>query len=77
MNFSQPSPGFGYYRGAPLVAGGAFGGGGSGPQVAGQNVFAQGQGGQQQTGAWSPTILYLFALIILEMIIFGIIARRI
>jgi hypothetical protein len=46
--------------------------------MAGTNTFSQGQGpvgGQGGTG-WNPTILYLIALIILEMVVFGIIARK-
>jgi hypothetical protein len=39
------------------------------------NVFTAGQGPAGSTG-WSPTILYLFALIIAEMFIFGILARK-
>jgi hypothetical protein len=41
------------------------------------NQFAQGQGPTQATGAWTPTILYLIALVILEMAVFAFIARRI
>lgn len=48
-----------------------------GPQVAGNNVFAQGQGTGQASGAWSPTVLYMIALVIAEMIIFGFLARRV
>jgi hypothetical protein len=45
--------------------------------MAGMNQFAQGTGptaGAQ--AAWSPTILYMFGLIIAEMIVFGILARK-
>lgn len=78
MYFSAPTSSFGYYRGAPQVGGGAQSGGGQGPVMAGTNTFSQGQGpvgGQGGTG-WNPTILYLIALIILEMVVFGIIARK-
>jgi hypothetical protein len=44
--------------------------------MAGGNVFTAGQGNQSSTG-WSPTILYLFALIIVEIFVFGILARKI
>lgn len=46
--------------------------------MAGVNVFSAGQGGSSGGGAaaWSPTILYLFGLVIAEMVIFGIIGRR-
>lgn len=75
---SAPNSSFGYYRGmTQLYGGGAYGGGGSGNTVAGNGVFSQGTGptGQQGTG-WTPTILYMFALIIVEMIIFGILSRK-
>jgi len=44
--------------------------------MAGQNVFSQGQGPQAGSGQWSPTILYMIALIILEMFVFGFISRK-
>lgn len=72
--FSAPSSSFGYYRGWPI-----FGGDGSGQGVtmAGSNVFSAGQGQNTAEGtSWSPTILYLFVLIIAEMFVFGIISRR-
>jgi hypothetical protein len=77
MFISAPTSSFGYYRGAPLYGGGANGGGGSGPQMAGTNVFSQGQGPTGTSSEWSPTILYMFGLIILEMIVFGILSRKI
>lgn len=76
MYFAHPTASFGYYRGAPQYLGGAQGGGGQGPQVAGLNTFSQGQGPQSGVGAWSPTILYLIGLIILEMVVFGVLARK-
>lgn len=42
----------------------------------GVNTFSQGQG-PTGVGGWSPTILYMFALIIAEMLIFGILAKHI
>jgi len=44
--------------------------------AAGTGVFSQGQGPTGQAGAWTPTILYMFGLIIAEMIVFGILARK-
>jgi hypothetical protein len=44
--------------------------------MAGTNVFSQGQGPTGQQGSWSPTILYMLALIILEMFVFGFISRK-
>lgn len=77
MYWALPTSSYGYYRGAPQFGGGAQSGGGQGPNMAGTNVFSQGQGptGQSNTG-WSPTILYLFALIVVEMAVFGILARK-
>jgi hypothetical protein len=49
-----------------------------GPEVSGSNVFSAGQGATQNSaGGWTPTILYLFVLILVEMFVFAIIARRI
>lgn len=78
MYFAAPTSSFGYYRGAPQVGGGAQSGGGQGISMAGTNVFSQGQGPASSAGSsgWNPTLLYLFGLIIGEMIIFGIIARK-
>lgn len=77
MFASQPNSSFGYFRGqTQLYGGGAYGGGGSGNQVAGNGVFAQGTGPDGTSTGWSPTILYMFALIILEMIVFGILSRK-
>jgi hypothetical protein len=44
--------------------------------MAGTNTFAQGQGPTGQSTGWNPTILYMIGLIILEMIVFGIISRK-
>lgn len=75
MGYAYPNSSFGYYRGSPLYGGGAYGGGGSGPQMAGNSTFSAGQGPTSQTG-WSPTILYMIGLVIGEMIVFGILARK-
>jgi len=76
MYYSLPTSSFGYYRGAPIVGGE---GSGMGPNVSGGNVFSAGQGSNTTAGggAWSPTILYLFVLILVEMFIFAFIARRV
>lgn len=74
MYFSRPTASFGYYRGNPL-----YGNDGSnqGVDMAGSNVFSAGQGTDSATGgAWTPTVLYLFVLIIVEMFVFAFIARR-
>lgn len=76
MYFASPTSSFGYYRGTPQFLGGAQGGGGQGPNMAGTNTFSQGQGPQAGSTGWNPTILYMIGLIILEMIVFGLISRR-
>jgi hypothetical protein len=47
--------------------------------MSGSNVFSAGQGSNTTAGggAWSPTILYLFVLILVEMFVFAFIARRV
>ena len=74
MQYANPSSSFGYYRGAPLYMGQ---GSGQGNPVAGQGVFAPGQGGANGQSAWSPTIMYMFVLIIAEMFVFAFIGRHI
>lgn len=44
----------------------------------GTGQFAQGQGpGGGGVGDWSPTILYMFVLILAEMFVFAWLARKI
>lgn len=75
MYFARPSSSFGYYRGWPIYGGD---GSGQGVEMAGANVFSAGQGSLNDTSgaSWTPTILYLFVLIIIEMFVFAFIARR-
>lgn len=75
MYYSKPSSSFGYYRGWPIYGGD---GSGQGVEMAGSNVFSAGQGTNTDgAGAsWTPTILYLFVLIVIEMFVFAFIARR-
>lgn len=75
MYFSRPTSSFGYYRGWPINGGD---GSGQGVEMAGANVFSAGQGPTSDTGgsSWTPTILYLFVLIVIEMFVFAFIARR-
>lgn len=78
MNFSYPSSSFGYTAGNQFqYGGGAQSGGGYGNQMAGKGIFAQGNGptAGEATG-WTPTILYMFVLVIGEMIVFGILSRK-
>jgi hypothetical protein len=45
--------------------------------MASGNVFTAGTSGAQgASGTWSPTLLYLFVLVIGEMFVFGILARH-
>jgi hypothetical protein len=71
--YARPSSSFGYYRGWPIYGGD---GSGMGVEMAGSNVFSAGQGTDAGSGTWTPTILYLFVLIIVEMFVFAFIARR-
>lgn len=72
--YAAPSPSFGYYRGWPLAGGQ---GSGQGVNMAGTNVFSAGSGTQAGQSTWSPTILYLFVFILIEMFIFAWVGRRI
>ena len=75
MQFARPTSSFGYYRGSPIYNGD---GSNQGPNVSGTNVFSSGQGSGTSSGsAWSPTILYLFVLILVEMFLFAFISRKI
>lgn len=73
--YAKPTASFGYYRGWPI-----HGSDDSemGPEVSGTNVFSAGQGSQAGASAsgWTPTILYMFVLIFIEMFVFAIIAKR-
>jgi len=74
-NFAYPTSSFGYYRGTPFAGGS---GSGMGPNMAGKGVFSAGSGTSAGTASgWSPTILYMFALIIIEMVIFGFLAKHV
>jgi hypothetical protein len=73
--YARPTSSFGYYRGNPVFTGE---GAGQGQNVSGANVFSAGQGTDTTAGgtSWSPTILYMFVLILIEMFIFAFIARK-
>jgi len=74
--YAKPTSSYGYYRGWPIY-GGDTNPMGDGPTVSGSNVFAQGQGTSADAGTnWSPTILYLFVLVLVEMFLFAFIARH-
>lgn len=74
-DFSYPTASYGYYRGSPQFLGTGSGGGGN---VAGKGTFAAGQGmspANADTG-WQPTVLYLLGLIVVEMVVFGVLAKH-
>jgi hypothetical protein len=72
--FSRPSSSFGYYRGAPTYSGPET----QGVEMAGTGVFSAGQGNQAASASgWTPTILYLFLLVLAEMFVFAFIARKV
>lgn len=75
MYFGKPTSSFAYYRGNPYVGGE---GSGTGGVMAGTNVFSSGQGatGVNASG-WTPTVLYLFVLVLVEMFVFAFISRHI
>ena len=66
-----PNQAQGYYVGYGPQAGGS--GSGMGQAMAGNGQLSQGVtiGGQN----WHPTILYLFALIVAEMAVFGFVGK--
>lgn len=72
--FAKPTASFGYYRGWPIYGGD---GSGQGVEMAGSNVFSAGSGTTGTGSTWTPTILYLFALILAEMFVFAFIARKV
>jgi len=78
MGFAQnfataPSAAFGSYRGTPLYLGTGSKQGGT---VAGNGQFAAGQGPVESSSAWEPSILYLFGLILVEMVVFGFLSKH-
>jgi len=68
-----PTASFGYYRGTPYYGGEGSGGG---KNVSGNNAFAQGQGPASSNTSWEPSIMYLLAFVVVEMIAFGILATK-
>lgn len=66
---------FGYYRGTPYYRGSGSGMGGT---VSGAGKYAAGQGPAPKVSAqWSPTILYLFILVIAEMAVFAFLSKHV
>lgn len=68
------NPALGYYAGGGQLAGGS--GSGMGQAMNGRGQFASGNGVTVGGQTWHPTILYLFVLMVLEMLAFGLIARH-
>lgn len=62
----------GYYTGTPVNGGS---GSGMGQAVNGLGALAQGNGVTIGGSEWHPTVLYLFALIVVEMVTFAFIGR--
>lgn len=79
MSFSQnyiaaaPTSSYGYYRGTPYWGND---GSGKGPDVAGNNAFAAGQGSVGISQSWEPSIPFLLCMVILEMIVFAWLAKK-
>jgi hypothetical protein len=74
---SRPSSSFGYWRGGmsdgPLARNqGSFA---YGQANSGGGMFMQGQGPPGGGSAWSPTLTYLFAFVIAEMILFKLLEK--
>lgn len=74
MFYTNPPGTTGYYRGSPNYGGQGSGQGGSGVSAKG---FLTGASSNTGTTGWTPTILYLFVLIIAEMFVFGWVSRKI
>ena len=71
---SQPNPAFGYSMGmaeGPLAGGQ---GGMAGPKLQGLGMFRQGQGAPGSSG-WTPTIVYLLVMVVVEMIVIHLMSR--
>ena len=72
---AQPNQAFGYWRGGAGISGPPTGGKGEyGVATQGVGMASQGQVNVGGTD-WHPTILYLLGLTVLEMIVFGILAK--
>lgn len=68
-----PNQAYGYYAGYGPQSGGS--GSGMGQRMAGLGQLAAGQGVTVGNQTWHPTILYLVALIVAEMVVFGYVAK--
>lgn len=71
---SFPNSSFGVWRGGgDALAGGT--GSGMGQANQGTGMLSQGIGAVSGGGSWEPTILYLFGLMVAEMVLFHILGR--
>jgi hypothetical protein len=68
-----PNQAYGYYAGQGPQAGGS--GSGMGQSMSGIGQLAAGQGVTVGNQTWHPTVLYLAALVVIEMVIFGYVAK--
>jgi hypothetical protein len=71
---SFPNSSFGVWRGGGDTQTGGSGSG-MGQSTQGTGLLSQGIGAVSGGGSWEPTILYLFALVIAEMIAFHVLGR--
>ena len=74
---SRPTASFGYWRGGmsdgPLAQNqGSYA---YGQANSGAGIFPQGTGPAGGTAAWSPTLTYLLAFVVAEMILFKLLER--
>ena len=73
--YARPSSSFGYWRGGMSDGPRAQGqGSGYGQANSGVGMFPQGSGSMAK-GGWSPTLTYLFVLVIAEIVAVGFLAR--
>lgn len=70
--YSAPPPELGYYRGAPIWGGGA---GTAMGRTGGIASSAPGIGAPANSGTWHPTVKYMLALVIAELITFALLGR--
>ena len=74
-SYSYPTASFGYWRGGMSDGPLAYGQGSRmGPANSGVGMFPQGSG-PQGTRAWQPTVIYLMAFVLAEMIAVKLLER--
>jgi hypothetical protein len=75
--YARPTPSFGYWRGG-MSDGPLSQNQGSyhyGPAQQGAGLLPPGLGNPAGDTGWSPTLTYLFVLIVAEIILFGVLGR--